>query len=389
MPRDARAIASRIAAQMERFHLDALLLTNPGSLMYATGYYAIDSGMLAVVNRDGKVTFICSEFCKDSIVDVVDPAFVNVVAYPCWIFIEDYMVPGEVKEVQPDPYKIFRMAADYIPKRAGARIGVEPQDLNYAQYMFLADSYGQENLIDCQSALIGACAIKTPWEIEVLRRNAKAAQSAMHRTARDTVPGNTMADIFDMFSKYSIEALPGTITIGNWHTIAQKFTPTTMPGGFEVGLGDLVRLDGGPVGLGYNSDLARTYAVGGMCSDDKKEIFEALWNGHQYQLDHIKPGVRMCDIFEGTDKAIKKSRCMVEYGYTRGHYGHSLGCMLGGEEYPFIAPDETRVFEPGMVLCIETPYYSSRHHTYNIEDSLLITQTGIELFSSAPHTLFY
>jgi Xaa-Pro dipeptidase len=389
LSRDGKAIARQICTQMEKNQLDALLLTNPGSIVYATGYKVLGSGNLAVIAKDGTVTLICSEFIKNSVLDVVDPEVVNVVAYPCWIFIEDYAVAGEVKEVQPDPYKVFKIASDYIPKANGTKVGIEPQDLNYSQHLFLAKIYGEENLIDCRSTLVEACVIKTPWEIEILRANAKACQIAMHKTAHATLPGTTMADIFDMFSIYSLEALPGSTVINHAHTIANKFAPTMMPGGFEVQPGDLVRLDGGPNRSGYNSDLGRTYAVGGECGDDKKEIYEALWNGHQYQLENIKPGVRMCDIFEGTDKAIKESKCMVDYGYNRGHYGHSLGCLANIEEYPFIAPTETRVFEPGMVFCIETPYYSSRHHTYNIEDTILITDKGIKLFTNAPHSLFY
>ncbi len=390
MLRDAQAIAHRISEQMQKENLNALLLTEAGSLMYATGYKVRWGGTLGVVAPDGTVTLICSEFTKDSIADVVDEKFVHIVSYPCWIFIEDYATPGEVKEVQPNPDEIFRIAQNYIPKTSGKlRIGIEPQSLNYLQYRFLANAYGEEALTNAGPVLREASAIKTPWEIEVLRRNAKASQTAMHKTAHNTLPGTTMAEIFDMFTKYSVDALPGTTSIGHAHTIAHKFAPTTMPGDFEVKLGDLVRLDGGPNGLGYNSDLARTFAVGGVCSDDKKEIFEALWAGHQYQLDHIKPGVRMCDIFEGTDRAIKQFGFMNEYSYNRGHYGHSLGCAIGAEEYPFIAPNEPRVFEPGMVFCIETPYYSSKHHTYNIEDTILITETGIEPFSSAPHTLLY
>lgn len=53
-----------------------------------------------------------------------------------------------------------------------------------------------------------------------------------------------------------------------------------------------------------------------------------------------------------------------------------------------VAPNETRVFEPGMVMCVETPFYSSTRHTYNIEDTFVVTKTGIELFSRASPSLY-
>ena len=72
----------------------------------------------------------------------------------------------------------------------------------------------------------------------------------------------------------------------------------------------------------------------------------------------------------------------------RGHQGHSIGCSLFSEEYPFIAPGEDRGFEENMVMNIELPYYSSKNQTYNIEDTFLVTKTGIELFTKASPSLY-
>ena len=41
-----------------------------------------------------------------------------------------------------------------------------------------------------------------------------------------------------------------------------------------------------------------------------------------------------------------------------------------------------------MVFCMEVPYYSSRNHSYNIEDTFVITENGVEFFSVAPPDLY-
>ncbi len=382
MKRDGHLIVKKLNDQMEKAGLSALILTRGGSITYATGYKSRGKGDLCVVTLDGKVHYIVSEFAKSSVLETVDDS-VCVVSYPVWIFIEDYAIEGAEKDPQPDPMKVFKLAAEFLP--LNGKIGIEGESLNYLQYSYLAETFGASRLTEASGVVREAAAYKTPWEIEVLRRNAKASERAMHYVAKHTYPGMTAKEIYDLFAIRCYKELPGASHVSQAHTVAGHFTPTQCPGDFQVRRGDLVRLDGGPAGDGYNSDLGRTFAVGNYASEDKREIFEELFKGHRYQLEHIGPGVRLCDIFNGTDNAIH----LEKYHYVRGHYGHSLGCQDGAEEYPFIAPGESRVFEPGMVFCIETPYYSSRHHTYNIEDTILITENGIEAFSEAPESLFY
>ena len=121
--------------------------------------------------------------------------------------------------------------------------------------------------------------------------------------------------------------------------------------------------------------------MGGHTLPEREELFAELWKGYEYALANIGPGVRMCDLFRGVESVIRIP------GYVRGHFGHSISCDISGEEAPFIGPKEMREFQPGMVMCIEFPFYSSRRQTYNIEDTVLITEDGFELFSKASPTL--
>lgn len=349
---------------MERSGSDALLLSARGSVTYASGFRPAGAGTRVVVTFTGPVFLIVPESQKQAALASVDDS-VRLVSYP-----DGSAAPASI-------------TAEFLP--GSGSIGIEEGSTGLTEYRFLKERFPQASFSGCAEVLADAASIKTPWEIEVLRENAIASEKAMHYTARNTFPGMTQKEIYDMFAIRSNIELPGTVQVTQNHTVADRFAVTTLPGDYRVHYGDLVRLDGGPIGHGYNSDLGRTYAVGGRTSEDKQEIFEQLWNGHAYQLSHIGPGVKMSEIFHGTAAAIH----LEKYHYVRGHYGHSLGCADFGEEHPFIAPDEDRTFEPGMVFCIETPYYSSRHQTYNIEDTILITQTGIETFSSAPPSLYY
>lgn len=386
--REQRQIVAKLTEQMERQGLDALLLTSADGVFYSTGFAARSlyrsgktGNAVSVVTSDGKVTLVCSEFEKMAAEKICDPS-VHIEAYPVWIYIEDYAFEGMTKEVQPDLNRTYRMAAEFIPHEKAVRVGIQSKWITYDACCFLRELFGADQVVDCSRLLSEARVIKTQWEIGVLRRNAQLAELAMYKTMRETVPGMTHADIHTCFHRMCLELAPDMTAVSQSHTFGASIAPAWMPADTPLMRGDLVRLDGGPYTNGYKSDLGRTYAVGNRTLPEREELYAALWRGYEWGIHHIGPGVRMCDIFRGVEQAIGMRE------YVRGHFGHSISCDTSGEEAPFIAPEETRVFEPGMVMCFETPFYSSRRHTYNIEDTFVVTENGIELFSHANPSLY-
>lgn len=388
--RNQTLIKNRILEQMERSGLDALILTSPHDIFYATGHCTRNvyrSGKVgasaAVVNKSGKVGLVISEFEK-AVAEKACEKDIELHTYPVWIYIEDLAFEGMKKEVQPDLNRTWKMACELLDdEKPGINIGIVYKWTSMEEADYLSERFGREHLIDCTKALNEARTIKTPWEIEVLRRNARASERAMYQTARATLPGMTPADVHYLFHKFCLEQSPNMTFVSQAHTFGSNYTPAWIPDDMRLDVGDLVRLDGGPYADGYKSDLARTYAVGGVTIPEREELYAELYKGYEYAKAHIGPGVRFCDVFRGVEASINIP------GYVRGHFGHSISCDISGEEAPFISPKETRVFEPGMVMCIEYPFYSSRRHTYNIEDEILITENGFELFTNTPASLSY
>ena len=113
--------------------------------------------------------------------------------------------------------------------------------------------------------------------------------------------------------------------------------------------------------------------------------YEALYAGFTRGLELIGPGVKIADVFHEVQKTI----CAKGFPtYRRGHFGHSIGAGPG-EQYPILSASCKEVFEPGMVICLETPYYRTKSNSYNIEDTLLITDNGYERFTHANSTLYW
>jgi Xaa-Pro aminopeptidase len=63
--------------------------------------------------------------------------------------------------------------------------------------------------------------------------------------------------------------------------------------------------------------------------------------------------------------------------------GHGLGLTGVGYEMPLIGPKDTTPLEPGMVLCLETPYYVLGLGGLQPEDMVVITASGCERLNPA------
>ena len=145
--------------------------------------------------------------------------------------------------------------------------------------------------------------------------------------------------------------------------------------------GDLVRFDIGCVYQGYWSDIART-AVVGSPSARQASYYAALRAGLAAEVDRVRPGMTAGELF---DIAVNTVRAGGLTHYQRHHVGHAIG--LSVYERPVITPDATTILQPGMVFCLETPYYELGWGGMMLEDTGVLTDTGFELFTSIDRDL--
>lgn len=393
LKREQELIQTKMQEQMEKAGLDVMILSNPDSVYYATGmssmllYTSNRIGMaLAVVPKTGKVTLICSEFEAYAAKNICDN--INIETYPVWIYVADIPDDGEEKSPQPDMNRTFKIAAEVINgiTKKPEKVGVERGALPYDHMLFLQSVYGEERIEDCTNVLIESRVRKTPWEIQCLKKCAQATERAMHMTAQGTEPGMTEEDIMNLWNQSWVAQGKEFYSQFTANTLADQYSPVIIPRDLpHIKEGDLVRLDGGTICHGYASDIARTYAIGEKVAPEREEIFNLLLESSDKTFGIVGPGTSLNEVYNlAMDIIGNKIK-----GYKRGHFGHSIGCALFPEEYPFIAANETRVMEPGMVFCLEMPYYSSFNSSYNLEDTFAVTETGIERFTHINRSLFW
>lgn len=383
----------KLQAKMEERKIDALLLTSPENLFYGTGYISTMyrsrkvGSDIAIVPASGKVSLITSQITQDG-AELQTKGDVDVIGYPVWIFIEDYYDPNEKeKSVQPDLFRTIGMACEIIKsKKEDAVVGIEADTMPYDKYMFLVETFGAGKLVDIGKFMIEVRTIKSPWEIDVLRYSAQIAEKMMKITMLYTEPGMTEADLFKIWWQTAYELTGGheLVSVHQDHIPGPDFWGTAMPRERPLEKGDIVRLDGGVSIYGYNSDLGRVYAVSNYVSPDKQAIFDTLLAARDAGIRQFMPGNKFSDVFHATMKVCHEGALP---HFVRGHVGHTVG--LGpGEEYPMLNPTNNMAFEPGMVLCFEIPYAGSKSGSHNLEDTLVITEEGHELFTNTNRSLF-
>jgi Xaa-Pro aminopeptidase len=409
-----RARASRLLAERG---LDALVLTQPESFTYATG---LPAGVAAMWRRAGGATALVPADQQSRIGAVVGDLNADALArrapgidlrtHPLWIDHIDLGASGapgvSTAELVNAAYRRAEGGSDAFPPRpttfraelafaglgdllaerglASGRIGIDLEFLPAADFAILAAALPRVQWIDASEVVRRLRMVKSPREIDCIRRACGLADAGLAALAAGVARGQGPGDLTRLWRDgVAAEAarLGETGLTGLWDYMSVGTDPWS--GGGEVVPGAILKADVGCIVEGYTSDTARSY-VFGEPEPRARDIHAALADAYAAGLASIRPGALMSDVFAATLGAMRAAGYA---GYRRGHFGHSIGASVGSEEWPFIAADSDVAVEPGMVLAFETPFYARGVGALTIEDSLVVTDTGIELLNDLPRTL--
>ena len=385
---------------MKRQGMEYLVLTSQSSIFYATGYLGIQTRLspgstIAVVPVDGNASLIISTLeSADAWASTED---VDVLEYMSWVFIDDGS-PESRREKGDimDPDAPAHLTLSIInKKKLSGKVGLELGTVPKKLYDKIVASIPAEAIGDGGDVIAKARVIKTPWEIGMLRLAAQELDKAWKYVAADLKPGMPAWKLDALFIYYSGKLNLEHGTMSRYQTFIPAAGPyfglSGMSRGYILQKGDVIKFDVGYKYLGYNSDIARTFAVGGEASDKVQQVYEALYKGNRLGVEMLKPGVKMADVYKAVRAGVEK--CPLIPSYPRGHVGHSIGCNIDAEEYPTFSPGSTAVLQENMVVCLETPYSGTGNAPviggFNLEDTHAITADGHESFTENPDNIFW
>jgi Xaa-Pro aminopeptidase len=387
MNADRRA---RLLALMDARGLEALVGTTPANVAYVTGlrspshavfrgaeYYAV----LAPGGTGLVVPFI------DTAAAAADDVACDVLACYGRFFFEHGESAGEVgrkvrdwtREPAPSPADgLARVLAELGV--AGGRVGLDEANCFPQTWQRLEQRLGDHSLVPAYQLLREARMVKERGEVAALERAAQIAEAAIAAVCAMLGPGVTEREAVRAYETEVLRqgASPHiTVVLFSERSALADVPPSDR----ALRRGDVVRFDGGGVYGGYCSDMSRT-AVLGDPSPKLAAHYAALRAGEEAAIAAMKPGITAGQIFDTAVRTVRESGLP---HYQRHHVGHGIGLEL--YDPPTIVPGSDAVLEPGMVFCVETPYYELGWTGLQVEDTVEIVPDGVRFLTRSSREL--
>jgi Xaa-Pro aminopeptidase len=256
-------------------------------------------------------------------------------------------------------------------------------------YLGLRESRPEVDLVDGSTAYLRTRMVKSPAEMEVLRRCAQITDCAGRKFLELVREGAIERDLAAA-AEYAMKSASGdevsfTTQVGRGERTSRV---VIYPGDGVVQSGDPVQLDCGATHHGYRGDLSRV-AVAGKPDPEYLRMLIATEEMYDRCLAAMRPGVRASDVAR-VGINVAKAHGLEEFLYRSpnhepGFVGHGIGCHYS--EPPELHPEDDTVLEENMAIVVEPILMRPGVGGVKIEDLVAVTRGGTERFSSCPiHT---
>jgi Xaa-Pro aminopeptidase len=254
-----------------------------------------------------------------------------------------------------------------------ARIAVDEVGLMPGHWQALVALLPEAVLLPAASLLRDVRAVKTEEEVRRLRMAAQVAERSVAAALAIAREGVTEEDLIRAFDAQTV-AEGGQPVLRCIGTGPRSALPNVVPSPRALRPGEVIRFDAGGRWGHYRADIARC-AVLGEPSARLRQVQRAIRAGLDRAHELARPGARCAELFERVMETVRREGLPE---YRREHVGHGIG--LDGYDAPLLGPSSTEVLEAGMVLCVETPFYTLGAFGLQVEDTLVVREGGAETF---------
>lgn len=263
------------------------------------------------------------------------------------------------------------------------RIGIVGHDvLSAAAHALLSEALPGVTWAGADAVVGRRRAVKSPVEIEKLRRASQLGSRMIEAMMAAAVPGASHGEIVAAGTNVLIPA--GGVLYNSFMASGQGGAePKLVRASFPT-WGAQARLEEGDwfrVGIsgaldGYVFDLARSRAVG-LVPARQIELFEAAVSTVEAAAAAIRPGATAGDVARA---GLSHQQALgFDLNGVFSGMGHGIGL---GWDVPWLVPDDSTILVPGMVLCLERTI-TADGHLGDFEETVLVTETGFETITDA------
>lgn len=361
-------VIARQTRAMREASLEAIVSVSPENFAYVTGFLSPTAPLMrwrhamALVTTDGGIALAVVDM-EASTIRAKSP-------------------PGtEIAVWREFKFDAMAVLAELLRKHglAGARIGIEMDYLPAGDFAELQKLLPQARFAPVQALLARLREVKTPDEIDILRRLSRIADKSITDAYRAVHAGSTEMDLAAALTRGVYEQGAEYFKLMIVATGERSVFPNVGPTARVLKQGDVCRVEIFPIIGGYHAGVCRTATVG-RPPPEAERIWANLVECKYLLLDAIKPGASSRAIYElYLNKVGELGLPPISF------IGHGIGLHL--HEDPYLGPTEDRALEAGMVLGIEPLIYETGFgFGMQNKDMVLVTPSGCELLSDHTDT---
>ncbi len=346
----------QIAAQLDTYGLDAMLITSTPGERYAMDFHG--EGLALISKED------------------------------CWYFTDSRYIEAANKFVTGAHIDCVGrgrghrdLAAQVIRERGFDKVGFESDRMS----VDMLEVYQKDlpcNLTAAPGLICGLRAAKDEEELDRMRRAQAITDRAFSNILDFIRSGMTVREVaarlvYELMllgaEKPSFDPIVAAGSNGSM--------PHAVPGDTVIGQGMFVTMDFGGIYHGYCSDMTRTVCVG-QPTQEMRAVYDTVLNAQLAGLSAARAGVPGCEV----DRA---ARFVIEQAGYGEYFGHSLGHSLGLQvhESPNFSPSEQTVMPVGAVVSCEPGIYLPGRFGVRIEDVVILNEDGCEDITSSTKEL--
>ncbi len=293
-------------------------------------------------------------------------------------------------------------------------LGLEMDVLPASQYLFYGEIFAGCKFIDVSRNIRDVRQVKSPYELQLLR-DAGVNMDIVYRDIPAMLhEGITEVEFaaqveskcrsighmgYTRLRAFNGDIFYGHILFGPSGGVPSAFDGPTGGTGLgpfhpqgagrkKLNKGEPVVVDYAGIWEGYIVDQTRIYSIGPL---PEKLVFayEVSLKIQAAVLERLQPGVNASELHE-------LSLAMANVAGLAGNYmgsgsgqakflGHGVGLEL--DEFPVIAKGLNTVIQPNMVVAIEPKFIFPDLGTVGIENTFIITESGVEKITTTPDDL--
>jgi Xaa-Pro aminopeptidase len=294
---------------------------------------------------------------------------------PLWIADMQTTSAGSVDAMQKAIESIRKQGLR--PKRIAAEFGFLPYDAANA----LRSAFPDADWVDALYVLERQRAKKSPGELKLLKYASDAVIESMEAVIAASEPGRTKAEVVEHLRRE--ETNRGLTFDYCLITAGTSMNRAASEQRWEQG--DIMSLDSGGNYHGYIGDVCRM-AIQGEPDAELQDLLGEIEAIQRAAMKPMRAGVMGREIYAAAEPLVQRSKHHnhLEFlGHGMGLVSHEAPRLTDHGPVPYPAEDADRPLEAGSVVSVETTLMHSTRGFIKLEDTVVVTETGHEVYGDA------